>query len=125
MRAVIDSTILIDYLAGSEAARCEISRYGKPCISMISWMEVMVGARDDAEASSLRDFLSGFEMMEVTMEVAERAVELRRDRRLRLPDAIIWATARCAGCLLVTRNTGDFPEDEPDVRVPYRSPRAR
>ena len=59
-----------------------------------------------------------------------RAVELRRERRLRLPDAIIWATARCAGCLLVTRNTGDFPEDEPDVRVPYqrvpyRSPRTR
>ncbi len=37
----------------------------------------------------------------------------------RLPDAIIWATAREASALLVTRNTKDFPADVPGVRVPY------
>jgi predicted nucleic acid-binding protein len=38
----------------------------------------------------------------------------------RLPDAIIWATARRKNTLLITRNTKDFPAGEPDIRVPYR-----
>jgi len=53
------------------------------------------------------------------VEVAAEAVKLRRMFRLRLPDAIIWATARTQACLLVTRNTKDFPASEPGVRVPY------
>jgi len=34
-------------------------------------------------------------------------------------DAIVWASARQHGCLLVTRNTRDFPADNPGVRAPY------
>jgi len=34
-------------------------------------------------------------------------------------DAIIYATAQQEDCLLVTRNTKDFPSDLPDVRCPY------
>ncbi len=51
--------------------------------------------------------------------MAERAVELQQSRRIRLPDALIWATAQVHGLLLVTRNTRDFPADDPGVRVPY------
>ena len=54
-----------------------------------------------------------------TPEIAEEAVHLRRDRRLRLPDAFVWATARVEGVLLVTRNAKDFPVREPSIRVPY------
>jgi predicted nucleic acid-binding protein len=38
---------------------------------------------------------------------------------MRLPDAIILATARAESALLVTRNTKDFPRDDPASRVPY------
>ena len=51
--------------------------------------------------------------------VAREAVEVRKTRRMRLPDAIIWAAARSESALLVTRNTKDFPKDDPGVRVPY------
>jgi predicted nucleic acid-binding protein len=56
----------------------------------------------------------------LSIGIAEQAVALRRDRRVKLPDAVIWATARSMGALLVTRNTKDFPADDPGVRVPYR-----
>jgi predicted nucleic acid-binding protein len=49
----------------------------------------------------------------------ERAVALNGDKRIKLPDAIIWATARTSDRLLMTRNTKDFAADEPGVRVPY------
>ena len=52
--------------------------------------------------------------------VAERAVALRRTYRLRLPDAIIWATAQVHDAQLVTRNTKDFHADWEGVRVPYQ-----
>ena len=119
MSALIDTNVLIDYLAGIEAAREELSRHNDPAISAITWMEVMVGAADDRESARLRWFLSGFTRVPIDDEVSELAVAIRREHRLRLPDAIIWASARRSGRILVTRNTKDFPAGDPGVRVPY------
>jgi len=55
-------------------------------------------------------------------QVARAAVAIRRAYRMRLPDAIIWASAERAGALLVTRNSRDFPSDHPGIRIPYRVP---
>lgn len=120
MRALFDINILIDYLNGIEAARDELGLYDDPMISAVSWMEVMVGAASDTEEIELRAFLSRFAVVPVSVEVSEGAVELRRKHRMRLPDAIIWASALHESCLLVSRNTRDFPEDHPGIRVPYR-----
>ncbi|MGD9873251.1 MAG: type II toxin-antitoxin system VapC family toxin [Kiritimatiellia bacterium] len=120
MRAVLDTNILVDYLTGIEAAKKELLRYRQPLISRITWMEVMTGvAPGDPEAPSIRNFLSSFGLVEVDEAVAEQAVQLRRDLRLRLPDAIILASARIQQCPLVTRNTRDFNRNWPDIRVPY------
>ncbi len=56
----------------------------------------------------------------VTNAVAERAAENRRMRRIKVPDAIILATAETAGRTLVTRNVKDFPAGTSRVRVPYQ-----
>ncbi len=53
--------------------------------------------------------------------LARRAISIRREHRLKLPDAIVWASALGANALLVTRNTKDFPRDEPSVRFPYQA----
>ncbi len=60
----------------------------------------MVGATAAKEAPT-RAFLSRFDMVGVDADVAEAAVALRRSHRMKLPDAIIWATARRRGWLLV------------------------
>lgn len=51
VRALIDTNVLIDHLAGVEAARDELARHADPAISAVTWMEVMVGAADDREAA--------------------------------------------------------------------------
>ncbi|MFW1123213.1 PIN domain-containing protein, partial [Vibrio parahaemolyticus] len=66
-----------------------------------------------------RRFLEGFDVIALDDEIANRAVALRRAHRIKLPDAVIWATAQTAGRLLVTRNTKDFPPNDPGVREPY------
>ena len=119
MKALLDTNILIDYLNGVEEARTEIGRYANPMITPITWMEVMAGARENEQAP-VRSFLSRFSQVSIDSKIAEIAVAIRRRHRIRLPDAIIWASAQQENALLVSRNTKDFPADAPDVRVPYQ-----
>lgn len=118
MRPLFDTNILIDYLGGIARARDELRRYPEPAISIVSWMEVLVGAAPDIEPATRR-FLSRFSVVEIDRAVAERAVILRRGSRIRLPDALIRASAEVHALLLVTRNTRDFDSTSPSVRVPY------
>jgi predicted nucleic acid-binding protein len=119
MKALLDTNILIDYLNGVEAARKEIQRYKNPMISPITWMEVMVGALE-SEQETVRSFLAHFEQIHIDSQVAEIAVSIRHSCGMRLPDAIIWASAQKLNALLISRNTKDFPADAPGIRVPYQ-----
>ena len=118
VKALFDTNILIDYLRGIPAARTELERYDDKFVSIISWMEVLAGAPVTVE-SGTRDFLDSFTVIDLDHAVAERAVALRRQHRVKLPDAIVWASARVHAMLLVTRDTRDFRKDDPGVRVPY------
>jgi predicted nucleic acid-binding protein len=58
---------------------------------------------------SVRRFLAGMEEIPVDQRIADRAALLRHELpTLRLPDALIAATALCYGVVLATRNTRDF-----------------
>jgi hypothetical protein len=119
MKALFDSNILIDYLNGIEEARLEVERYPNRLISAVTWMEVLAGVRNEEEEDVVEMFLRDFTVVDITRRVAREAVELRRQKRVKLLDAMIWAAARVESALLVTRNTKDFPPDEPGVHVPY------
>jgi predicted nucleic acid-binding protein len=126
MKRVFDTNILIDYLQGIEAAKTEIESSGERYISIITWMEMLAGAHDDAEEDVIDMFLRDFRVLDISRRAAREAVEIRRSRRIMLTDAVIWGTARVESALLVTRNTKDFPESEPGIRVPYQlTPAAR
>jgi predicted nucleic acid-binding protein len=118
VRAVIDTNILVDFLRSIPQARAEIALYQSPAISVITWIEIMAGTTAQNEAAT-RAFLESFDILEIDTKTAESAATLRKTRRIKLPDAVIWATAQVEQCLLVTRNTRDFPSSDPGVRIPY------
>lgn len=120
MNAVFDTTLLIDYLNAVPQAAAEFERYDEISISVISWIEVMAGVKTVEEGALAREFLNTFTMHPVDVETADLAAEFRRSQRLRVPDAIIRATARRLGQLLVTRNSKDFSKTDPGIRIPYR-----
>jgi predicted nucleic acid-binding protein len=120
VKAVVDTNILVDYLNGVTKAREELDSYEDLYVSLITWMEILIGAAEGEEEAEVREFLRRFRIHPVDEKIAERAVTIRRREKLRLPDAIIWATALELGTLLVTRNTRDFPARHPSIRVPYR-----
>ncbi len=117
--AVFDTNILIDYLIGRDEARRELDRYPRRAISMITWRALQAGSQNPGEAAVVELFLREFRVIDITRQVARRAFEIRKHTGVRLPDAIIWATAQLESAVVVTRNTRDFPADDPGVRIPY------
>jgi hypothetical protein len=100
MSALFDTCILIDYLNGIPAARSALDTCREKHISVITWMEVLIGATSETEPGT-RLFLNQFRLVEMEFAVREQAVILRRRYRLKLPDAIIWASAQTLGLSLV------------------------
>jgi hypothetical protein len=84
-------------LQGRDVALEWIKAQPRCSISVITWIEVLVGCGPGER----------------------EAVDCRRALGLKVPDAIILATARCHQLRLATRNTRDFPEQLADVVVPY------
>ena len=119
MRALFDTNILVDCLHGVDLAVEELYRYEHVAVSRIVWIEFLTGAKAADVEARRRSLLNDFQLLEVDEAVSEEAVLIRRRTRLKLPDAIILATARLHGMLLVTRNNRDFSVNDPDVRIPY------
>lgn len=119
MKALFDTNILVDYLSGVKEAKKELSLYETRLVSVITQIEVLVGVEGKDQENIVRSFLSTFELVELTSEIAERAVRVRKDFRMKVPDAIIYATAKEENCLVVTRNVKDFKQEWADVRIPY------
>lgn len=77
--------------------------------SPISWVELLCyPTLTEEQANEMREFLRQLTCVSLTELVLDRAAEIRRDYRLKLPDAIIAACAWVRGCTLVTRNVADF-----------------
>lgn len=113
-----DSNILIDALNGQPVAHAEIARVDRPWISRVTWIEVLSKERGGT-LRQIERFLAGFSIDEVDARIAAHAAAMRRERpSLKLPDAVIHATAQINNRILVTRNIKDFPAEMPGIRVP-------
>ncbi len=116
-RALADTNILIDLLAGQRLALTELRAHNDLAISIVSRIELLVGLRDE-ERMRAESMLRSFKLIELTPEIAEEAIRVRKTTRLKLADAIILATAHVERRVLLTRNTRDFQAGR-FVRIPY------
>jgi len=121
MKAVFDTNILIGHLCGVAQAAAAWASYTDKIISRITFMEVLVGAATPQEEQAARSLLASFRIVELDGSLSESVVTLRKShpKKIRLPDAIIYATARSEACPLITRNTKDFGTAAGDVIEPY------
>jgi len=108
VRHLLDTNILIDVLRGEQAARDWLEQQQRPAISVITWMEVLVGCRAE-ETLAVESWLESFDRLAIDQAVAALTVTLRQRHGLKIPDAIILATAQHHELQLVTRNVRDFP----------------
>ena len=100
---LVDTDILIDHLRGVRRFEpgTDVVRY-----SVVTRAELYAGR--GTEEGRVDTLLAPFDELAVDRTVAERAGRLRREHGLRLPDALIAATALEFDLRLLTRNRRDF-----------------
>lgn len=76
--AVFDTNILIDLFNNRHEAADALDNTASHCaISLITWMEVMVGARKYGQEAKTAAVMGAFEIIDVSREIAQRSVLLR------------------------------------------------
>ena len=100
-KVLFDTDVVIDHLAGRKPLPVEDG-----CYSVITRAELYAGT--DVDEPAIDELLDALTEVPVDRDIAQEAGRLRRGSRLRLPDALIAATALATGSRLHTRNVRDF-----------------
>lgn len=78
-------------------------------VSVISRIEVLGHV---SATQNLYDFLDLATTFPLSEDVADQAIAIRKVKKIKLPDAIIAATALVHSFVIITRNTNDFKNIE-------------
>ena len=110
---LIDTNAAIDLIADQlpEAGRDFVDRAlgrDEVATSVINRMELLGFTGPEDELRVLKAFLDTIPILPLSEDVILQTIELRKVRRIKLPDAIIAATALVHGLTVISRNTKDF-----------------
>lgn len=104
---LLDTNVVIGLLKGSEPALALAQQSGlvtqRAAVSQITRMELLgFPALQEQEERVTLAFLSRCEVIRLSDEIEACAIRLRRSGALKLPDAIVAATALVSGARLLT-----------------------
>ena len=91
MTGVLDTNVALYILQGKLSAPLPVGHYG---VSVITEMELLAWpSLTPKEEDRVNGFLQTVVLCELTPAIRQQAVRLRREQGLKLPDAIVCATA--------------------------------
>ena len=112
MGFLIDSNAVIDYLTakipdGGMVWMNNIINQG-PVVSIVTKIEILGFDNKPETEALLTDFLNTCTIIPLSDAVTTETIQLRKLYKIRIPDAIIAASAKVTGLDLITRNITDF-----------------
>ena len=109
---LIDTNVVSDYFLASMPANglrfMDDVIDAVPNLSIISQIELLCWKTDAAMEQQIRNFIADSIIFNITYNVIAHCVDIRRNKKMKTPDAIIAATAVVHGRTLVTNNEKDF-----------------
>lgn len=80
-----------------------------PNISVISQIGILCWKTRDARLNTMvENFVADSNILQISPNIVEICVRIRKSKKIKTPDAIIAATAICYDYTLITRNEIDF-----------------
>lgn len=121
---LIDTNAVIDYLgnklpaSGMDFMNTVIDAV--PNVSVVTKIEVLGFNAPDPHYQLLTNFINDATVLDLTNNVVEASIDIRKKHKTKLPDAIIAATALVYDLVLISRNISDFKNiDGLQVIDPY------
>ncbi len=109
---LIDSNAVIDYLSGIIPEKgmgfMHVIIDQGPVISVITKIEVLGYQTTSAADKLLKNFVNDSLVLDLRDEVVNKTISIRKQSKIKTPDAIIAATAIVNKLTVITRNTRDF-----------------
>lgn len=115
---LVDSNILI-YLSKRKLEFEKVaSQKTKLFISVITYMEVLgYHFETNFEKQTMESLCKHFPVINLNQEIIDKVIFIRQKHKVKLPDAIILATAVISNLELITANVADFVHIEPDLKI--------
>ena len=115
-KAIIDSNVIIDAVRKLIDIEKSIFQFNRVYISLITYIEVLgFNFKDENERIITTKILEIFEIINPDIEIADLTVSYRKMKKIKIPDAIILATARKLNAKLLTSNIIDFTNIDEQV----------
>ena len=109
---LVDTNIISDYFSASLPANglqfMDIVIDAIPNLSVISQIELLCWKTEAVKEQQVKDFISDSIIFNITPNIITYCVNIRQNKKIKTPDAIIAATAMAHGYTLVTNNEKDF-----------------
>ena len=109
---LIDTNVVSDYLSAS-FPNTGINLMDKaidatPNISIITQIELLCWNTDKITSQNVKDFVADSIVLDISPEKIIQCVSLRKGKKIKIPDALIAATALAFGYTIITNNEKDF-----------------
>ena len=123
MKYLIDTNIIIDYLRGYVPTVEVVDQLltkpgGEVYLSAISNLELRLGKSimEEAVQEKINAFIARCYIIDITLDVAGMAGDLKREGKADIPDALIAGSCIINDLRLVTRNIKHF-KDIPNLKI--------
>jgi len=106
---ILDSNILIYLSKGHKGIFEIIEKYSNIYISVITKMKVLgFPFKNEKERLFIEKIITSFEIIHTNDEIADITINYRKKKKIKIPDAIILATAKVKKANILTVNSSDF-----------------
>jgi predicted nucleic acid-binding protein len=108
----MDTNVVSDYLSASfpplGMQLMDGAIDNTPNISVISRIELLSWKTIEDTEQKIKRFIDDSVILNISEEIVLQSVDIRRNRKIKTPDAIVAATALAHGLVLITNNEKDF-----------------
>jgi len=111
-RYLIDTNVISDYFSASFPASglqfMDSVIDAVPNLSVITQIELLCWKTDAVKEQRVKDFITDSEVLDITPNAILHCVNIRRNKKIKTPDAIIASTALAHDYTLISNNDKDF-----------------